>query len=285
MKFTPTIQCPASSPASHTCEASSQACVKPALCQPKKRGRGNRGPSPVLSAQRLLLLVDCGGLHLFAFSVRSAGGHRPRLAVSRNGNAARDRILAVLFVNHRQGVIVNLRIRACVGRRITRHRTVFPVELAGPFTVRGFTVATDAVHRNFHAVARRLIHDGSIFYGSGAYLRLGLIQFPCAHVCVVRSQANRRGGEQYCKRKKPCLCSHTFSPMNFSALKALRISRWPIWAGRCREHTTTCIWRDTPWSAAVLCILSFEGPPLFRLPATPTTSQRARLDDKRGPER
>src|SRR5712671_2029159 len=68
----------------------------------------------------------------------------------------------------------------------------------------------------------------------------------------------------------------------FSTLKALRISRWPIWAGQCREHTTTYIWPDTPWSAAVLCILSLEGPPLFRLPATPTTSQRARLDDKGG---
>ena len=66
-----------------------------------------------------------------------------------------------------------------------------------------------------------------------------------------------------------------FSPMKFSALKALRNSRWPIWAGQYREHTTTYIWHDTPWSAAVL-------PPLFRLTAIPTTSQRARLDDKRG---
>jgi len=73
--------------------------------------------------------------------------------------------------------------------------------------------------RNFHAVARRLIHDGSIFYGSGAYLRLALsFHWPN---CVRRPQPAQTvaAGEQYCKRKKTCLCFHVSLSVNFSALK------------------------------------------------------------------
>src|SRR4029077_7399972 len=86
-----------------------------------------------------------------------------RLAVGRNGDAARESGLAVFLVLEGQGAGVDFLVSPRIGAGVAGNRVVFAVKFASPLAVSRTAFGVGAVGGNFHAVAGSLVYDGGVF--------------------------------------------------------------------------------------------------------------------------
>jgi hypothetical protein len=145
----------------------------------------------------LLLLVHPGALNLLTVLIGSRGGDSAGLAISRDHNATRHGSFSIFFVGHRECVVIDLFVRACVRRRIAGDGIVFAIKLPRPFAMNRLTVFICAIHRHFCVVARSLVHHRVVLGRPRGKLRLALIQFPGARKRIVGETQSHPGKAQH----------------------------------------------------------------------------------------
>src|SRR6266542_6583362 len=97
------------------------------------------------SRSGLLLVVRRHARDLLAGRISGDCGNRATLAISRDGDAARDDRLAVVLDGKVQCAIVDFRVGPRIGSRVASDGIVFAVVLAGPLVMRRLAIAADPV--------------------------------------------------------------------------------------------------------------------------------------------
>jgi hypothetical protein len=143
-------------------------------------------PGRRTSDSSLLFVVNRLAIEFFPLGVCSVNGDGARFPIRRNRDPAIPADLSILHRGDVVGPVVHHFIGNGVVRQIPLHGVGFPIELADPNAVRGFSILVYAFHSDLNFVLLLRISDRGVFAHPRHELRLRLIELPCAHVRIGR---------------------------------------------------------------------------------------------------